>query len=199
LIIKKKIIKIFENKKLIYNPAKWYNYTLIRFLETCSGKKIFFKMFTFLNKNLTQIEITRCLMWTQKLKNFQKTLGKGLDIFESVQLIHIALKLKDPFLLMNWLRETLYKISFWKQRLLFHFLRYLFRYFFWGIFSELKIKGLKFKLKGKISVAGNARTRTIVYTIGKTSYSTYENKILYANDLIRTFTGVMGLQLWLIF
>jgi ribosomal protein S3 len=56
------------------------------------------------------------------------------------------------------------------------------------------MKGLKFQLKGKISVAGNARTRTLLQTTGSTSHATYNNKILYTLNLVRTFTGVMGFK-----
>jgi ribosomal protein S3 len=75
----------------------------------------------------------------------------------------------------------------------------VFKYFFSELFNELGIRGVKFRLKGKISVSGNARTRKINYVIGNTSMSTYENKILHSLDLVRTFTGVMGLQIWLFF
>jgi len=81
----------------------------------------------------------------------------------------------------------------------FHYLRYLFKYFFWEFFETLQLKGIKFRLKGKISVAGNARTRTITYGIGSTSFSTLDHKILHTLELVKTFTGVMGLQIWMVF
>ena len=56
------------------------------------------------------------------------------------------------------------------------------------------MKGLKFQLKGKISVAGNARTRTVLQKIGFTSHATFNNKILYNLKLIKTFTGVIGFK-----
>jgi ribosomal protein S3 len=62
------------------------------------------------------------------------------------------------------------------------------------VFSELNIKGLKIKLKGKISVAGNSRKRTILYRIGQTSHSTVKLKVLHQSEIITTFTGVMGFQ-----
>ena len=37
---------------------------------------------------------------------------------------------------------------------------------------------IKFQLKGKISVAGNARTRTVFHNVGFTSHTTFNNKIL---------------------
>jgi ribosomal protein S3 len=74
-------------------------------------------------------------------------------------------------------------------------LRYLFKYFFIGAFDLLNIKGVKFKLKGKVSVSGNARTRSISYQIGNISHSKYDNKILHTLKTVRTFTGVLGLQI----
>lgn len=138
-------------------------------------------------------------MWTQKLKSFNRSVGHGFFLSESVQILYIALKIKDPFFLINWMVNVLNKISFWKIRMFFHFLRYTFKYFFWEVFSLLGVRGIKFKLKGKISVAGNARTRKLIYKIGDTSFATLDNKILHSFDLVRTFTGVMGLQIWLVF
>jgi len=71
--------------------------------------------------------------------------------------------------------------------------------YFFFLFKELKIKGLKIKLKGKISAAGNSRKRNILYRIGKTSYSTTSLKVLYEFLIINTFTGSQGLQIWLFF
>jgi hypothetical protein len=68
------------------------------------------------------------------------------------------------------------------------------RYFFTPIFKELNLKGVKFRLKGKISVAGNARTRTLLQRTGITGHATFNNKILSNTVLIRSFTGVMGLK-----
>jgi ribosomal protein S3 len=56
------------------------------------------------------------------------------------------------------------------------------------------MKGLKIKLKGKISSAGNSRKRTILYRAGSTSHSTVNTKVLHSFQTITTFTGVMGFQ-----
>jgi ribosomal protein S3 len=58
----------------------------------------------------------------------------------------------------------------------------------------LGVKGIKFRLKGKISVAGNARTRTLLQRTGVTGHATFNNKVLHDLVLIRTFTGVLGLK-----
>jgi ribosomal protein S3 len=73
-------------------------------------------------------------------------------------------------------------------------LKYALRFFFVPIFKDLNVKGIKFRLKGKISVAGNARTRTLLQKTGVTGHATFNNKIAHELSLVRSFTGVMGLK-----
>ena len=198
-ILKKKILKIFSYNKFPITTTFWQYNALLRFLEFCSGRKVCLNFFNFLNNILNFNERAQCLIWAQKVKYFRKVLGPRLFLNESLQIIFLALKLKDPFFLSNWMVSTMYKISFWKYKMFLRYLKYVLRYFFWVIFRDLNIKGIKFQLKGKISVAGNARTRTVFHNVGFTSHTTFNNKILYHLNLVRSFTGVMGLKLWIVF
>lgn len=67
--------------------------------------------------------------------------------------------------------------------------------YFVHIFDDLGAKGLKIRLKGKISVAGNSRKRTILYRVGKTSHSEVSLRVLQDMRTINTFTGVLGFQI----
>lgn len=78
---------------------------------------------------------------------------------------------------------------------MFRYLKYLLRVVLWPYFNRLGIKGIKYQLKGKISVAGNARTRTLFYKIGKVSQSRMDFKVAYDLQFIETFTGIMGFKL----
>ena len=62
------------------------------------------------------------------------------------------------------------------------------------MFEDVNIKGFKIKLKGKISVAGNSRKRTILYRTGATSHANINYRVINHFQTINTFTGVMGLQ-----
>ena len=62
------------------------------------------------------------------------------------------------------------------------------------IFPELHVRGLKIRLKGKISAAGNSRKRTILYRVGETSHSKLNLRVSHTHQTINTFTGVMGFQ-----
>lgn len=198
-VVKKKMLKIFNYSKFSSSTSWVYYNSLTRFLEFCSGRKVHIKLNPFLNNDLTFEEKAQCLLWAQKVKYFRKVLGPRLFLNESIQIIYLSLKLKDPYILSNWLVSTMGKISFWKYKTFLRYIKYLLRYFFWVIFKELKLKGIKFQLKGKISVAGNARTRTVFHNVGFTSHTTFNNKILYKLNLVRTFTGVLGLKLWIVF
>ena len=55
-------------------------------------------------------------------------------------------------------------------------------------------KGIKLRLKGKISAAGNSRKRVINLKFGKVSYSTLSIKCLRNDILVTTFTGAMNLR-----
>jgi hypothetical protein len=199
LSFKKHFSHAVANYKLNSSLSFWFNHTLIRFFENVSGRKVVIQLFPFINLILNYQELMRCLMWSHRVIHFKKVIGTGFFLNESVQIIYVSLKLKDPHFLINWLRQTLQKISFWKLKTFFYYLRYLFRYFFSIIFPELNIKGIKFRMRGKISVAGNARTRTVVHSIGCTSQTSLDNRIVQVDDIIRTFTGVIGLRIWLIF
>jgi hypothetical protein len=76
--------------------------------------------------------------------------------------------------------------------MIFRYLYYVLHYFFKPYLPEMYIKGLKFQLKGKVSVAGNARTRTIRNHVGCFSHSTFSYKLIKELNLIHTFTGVIG-------
>lgn len=87
------------------------------------------------------------------------------------------------------------RISFWKTRSIFRYLKYVLNVYYYHTFENLDIKGVKFRLKGKISAAGNSRKRTILYRVGKTSHSEVNLRVLHEITTINTFTGVMGLQI----
>ena len=197
--VRRKILKVFTYNKFLPNVTMWYYNTLIRFMENCSGKKVYLKFNPFIENSLTFSDLARCQMWMPRLWSFQKLLGHRIFINESLKILHVALRFKDPVFLSNWIKSMLYRLSFWKYRLLFRYIKYAMRYLFWIHFAELNFKGLKLKLKGKISVAGNARTRTLVYKIGETSHATVNNKVLSHFTTINTFTGVMGFRMWFYF
>lgn len=199
LTIRKIFVKVFSYHRFTILVTPWYYHTLIRFLESCSGRKAFFKVHSKLTSVLTIAEKARCLIWSHKVRNFRKSLGPRLFLNESMQILYTALKLKDPYFLSGWMVSMFQKISFWKYKTFLRYFKYILRYFFWSFFTEMGITGVKMQLKGKISVAGNARTRTILQRTGQTGHATFHNRVLSQLSLVRTFTGVQGFKLWIFF
>jgi len=99
--VKKQVLKVFSYHKFSISATPWYFNTMIRFIEYCSGKKAHVRFFTLLTNYLNFYEKTRCLMWSQKVKNFRRLLGPRLFLNESLQILYVSLKAKDPFFLSN--------------------------------------------------------------------------------------------------
>jgi len=198
-LIEKRLLRIVSTIKFRPNTTPWHFNTMVRFFEFCTGKKVVIRLFSFISNILTFDEKSRCLIWSYRAKEFKKKLGTALFLNESLQVIYLALKLKDPYFLSDWLTKMFQKISFWKFRTLFRYVKYALRHFFFAHFAELNVKGVKLQLSGKISSAGNSRTRTIRYKIGQTGNSTLNNKTLVVLSCISTFTGVQGFKIWFTF
>ena len=197
-----KTFKNFHNRsKAQFHPAFliWYNFLITRFLENFTGHQTCIIFNPCLAKSLTFQEKAQLLLWTQRIGGFQRMIGPKVSLLESLEITYLSLKLKEPTLLSNWLIRTIRKVSFWKYKAFFRFLKFLFNNLLLLIFKSLSVLGIKIKLKGKISVAGNARTRTIYYRVGSTSHAKIQNKILHNLNLVHTFTGVLGLQIWYYF
>jgi hypothetical protein len=197
--IYRRILRVVGFSKFVPNVIPYYHYTLVQFLEAMSGKKVYIKFNPFIENSLTFLDLSRCLMWEQRVIGFRRILGPKIFLNESLRLIYLAIKNKDSTFLTNWIKAMLYRMSFWKYRLIFRYLRYVVRVLFRPYFADLGFKGLKVKLKGKISIAGNGRTRTLMYRVGQTSNATFDNRVNYNLTLVHTFTGVLGFQLWFYF
>ena len=198
-----KISKILHvssaNMFLKENVIPWVYNNLIKFIEFCSGKKVLIQIYSFVNQWLDVNFALLYKRWVIRLSSYERKLGHRFFLEEALHIIHLSFVFKDVKLLSSWLGAIIKRISFWKTRGIFRFIKYLFNNFYLFIFKDLDIKGFKVKLKGKISVAGNSRKRTILYRVGQTSHSTNNLKVIHNFSTITTFTGVMGFQVWLFY
>ena len=198
-VISKTVLNSFKNNFFQENVISWYHNTMIRFIEDCSGKKVIFQFYPFMSQDVTADFIVRYKRWLPRMVFYERRLGHRFFLEEAIHVIHLSFFLKDPKIICSWLKAMILRISFWKTRSIFRFLKYLFFNYFQYVFKDVGIKGLKIRLKGKISAAGNSRKRTILYRIGKTSHSTTSLRVLNESTTINTFTGVMGFNVWLFY
>ena len=66
------------------------------------------------------------------------------------------------------------------------------------IFSN-NVKGFFFDIRGKVGVAGNAKKRHLSFNVGKFSKTTKCSKIEYQQQIVRTFTGALGVTMIMYF
>ena len=194
--MKRKIRYTLIDNSLRSNVVYWKHKMLIEFMESCTGRRIAVIFDPSIEEGLTFTDKARCSLWSPRILGFRRLLGPKIFIVEALYIVCLSLRLKDPTFLANWVRAMLKRLSFWKHRLIFRYLKYLFRYLFQYYFKELEFRGIKIQLKGKISVAGNARTRTLFYKYGETGQSKFDNKVAYDLSFVETFTGVMGFKVW---
>lgn len=177
----------------------WHYHSIIRFMEFCSGRKALFQFYPFITQSIEKYYILTYKRWMTRMRYYERKLGHRFFLEEALHLIHLTLNLHDPKIMCTWLKAMIERISFWKTRSIFRFLRYLFNQYLNTIMSDIGSKGLKICLRGKISVSGNSRTRTILYRTGQTSHANTSLKVLNEFMTIDTFTGVMGFQLWIFY
>jgi ribosomal protein S3 len=67
------------------------------------------------------------------------------------------------------------------------------------VFKYFKCLGLKISIRGKISVGGNSKKKRYNLALGTNSLGKKKLKISYANGLIKTTTGVLGLNILLFY
>lgn len=188
-------IRVFSKK----NFGRWFSATTTDFLEHCSGKKTLVYTYFTLIFSLSYHFTILYSRWARRLRYFSRRLGHRFFLRESLHIIHIGINWRDSHIVISWLKSLILRISFWKTRVILRFIRQLFTYLMAGKFPALGAKGFKVKLKGKISVAGNSRKRTIFLRYGRNSHGTVSLRCLYSRDIVESFTGVMGLQLWVFF
>lgn len=197
--ISKYVSSLHLHNKIREDFVPLYFHTLVRFVEAATGKRFILQFYPFLHQSIPLMTLIRYKQWIPKMKMYERRLGHKFFFEESLHLMHLSFALRDAVLFSSWLKTMIRRISFWKTRLIFRFLRYLFINFFSGIMPELKIRGIKIKLKGKISVGGNSRKRTIFFRSGESSYSRVDLRVSQHKQTIGTFTGVQGLQLWIFY
>lgn len=194
-VIRHKVIKMVVSSRYLPRTTPYFYHTLVSFIEFYTGKRVYLKLNPFIENTLSYVDIARCHLWHNRVMGFQKILGHRIFVHESLRIFHIALKFRDPTFLSNWIKAMLYRMSFWKYRVLLRYIKYVLQTLFFTYFAELDFKGVKLSIRGKISVAGNARTRTVSYAVGSTSHSQMNHRILSHFTTIHSFTGVMGFRL----
>jgi hypothetical protein len=195
LVMKKKFYSSFTDSKFFYNITPVFYQMLVRFMEHCSGRRCLLQLYPFVHQNVDVGSQAIYKTWMTRMGFLERRLGHKFFLEEAIHIMHISFRRKDAKLFCSWLKVMIKRISFWKTRSVFKFIKFIMNEYFLHYFPDLDVKGFKVKLKGKISVGGNSRKRRILYRAGETSHSKVELRVLYEFVTVNTFTGVQGLQL----
>ena len=167
------------------------------FLEHFTGKNVNLLIY---KNNFTDINSLFKLIlnvWIFRIKHFYLTFEYKFDLSLVIKLMYLSIKNKDIHLLMKLITTITPKIPFKKQRKFFKFIIFMFRTYFSLLYPLYNIQGYQFEFRGKISVDGNARTRKMYAKIVRPSPSNYTYSTRYIYKTVNTYTGVLGLKLWI--
>lgn len=195
----KKMLNLTGSTSFKLPLTEWYKLNFLNFIEYLTGRRVLFQFYPFMAQEVAIEDVLRYKFWLPRMAYYERKLGHRFFLEEAIHILHLGFYLRDSDIIASWLRSMIMRISFWKTRSIFRFLKYLLNNYFVFAFKSLGMKGLKIKLKGKISAAGNSRKRTILYRVGSTSHSTVDARVLHEFKTINTFTGVMGFQVWLFY
>ena len=126
---------------------------------------------------------------------FLKSININLKSF--IKLLLVSLISKDVILLKNFVKYILESIHFKKHKSFLYSLKTIFLIISVSMFNSLNIKGLYIKLKGKIGVGGNLKKRKYNLKLGEFSFTKKNQKLNYVKDSIRTYSGVLGFEIYL--
>lgn len=114
-----------------------------------------------------------------------------------LNLLLVFLHNKDVVLFKNALKSILENLHFKTHRKFLYNLKIIFKSLVPIFYSRFKCLGLYIQVKGKIGVGGNSKKRKFVFKLGSFSFTKKNQKLSYAKDSIRTYSGVLGIRIFL--
>ena len=187
-------LKIFLN---IYKINLFFiKYFIIKYIYFfLYNKKIIFN----LNKNnfkFIDLSIYYFLIFS-KFKKFFFLKEINIHIKSFIFFLFFFLFSKDIILFKNYIKYCLEIINLKKHKRFFYNLKIFFNLIFNILSFQLSILGLYIKVKGKIGIGGNLKKRKFLYKWGNFSFTKKCQKLNYFKDNIKTYSGVLGLQIYI--
>ena len=118
-------------------------------------------------------------------------------INEYLDLLFMALKLKNFTHLVNYLNRILKSLIIHDHKFFLVFFFSSFREQFFPFFTELGVVGIHMIIKGKIGVGGNSRKRSMRLRLGVTSRTHRFVNTHTLNTWLNTSTGALGFRVFL--
>ena len=197
LFLKQFKLKLYfwRQRTLHLNLVKFLSIFMLNFLESQCQSKFFIILKFFKNKRLMRV-LRRHL---RKAMFYQFKIGAGFFIKEMFYIIWLSFKMKDILFLVLWIKRTMERIRWRKQKIFLSSLRFILRKCISPYLMYLRCLGYRCVIWGKIGVSGNSKTRNFICRNKIYSLTTKTYKTSYEFVTINTFTGVLGLSFYLVF
>lgn len=193
---------IFFNKNLIFNfilsntfksfskrYIKFFNLYIVNFFESTLKSKIVFKINTNIISKKKPESVEKII---NDLKTYNPKLSKYFIVQDMIEIVWHSLENKDLTILNNWIRKILRSMDLKNHK---KFLQFFFNFMhdYGNYFLELSnSNGFFFKIKGKISVTGNAKKRKMKLKLGTLNTTKFDSKIVLEHGISKTNYGVLG-------
>jgi hypothetical protein len=193
-----KNIKLGVNKYFVnfyQNNLFFVRFFILKYIKSFIKNNLFISLqknnITILDKTILY---TNLIKKTKYLK-FLKEINFKIKAF--LNLLLISLYSKDVILLKNGIKNNLERLHFKKHRKFLHNLKLLLKSLSSIFFYKFKCLGLFIQIKGKIGLGGSSKKKKFVFKLGSFSFTKKSQKVNYVKDCIRTYSGVLGFELYL--
>ena len=172
-----------------------------RMLSSLTGFSVYMLICRNLQKRLSTKELA--FVWMQAQRIFLRmpanlSTARRLELYPwryGSMALYTSTMVKDPRVLVNWLQSRIRTMTLFQHRRFFRTLALTLRVACSRPRYRYALRGFRLLVVGKISVTGNAMSRTYSAHAGMQSNSSLRLRMCQAFTLIRTRTGCLGVTI----
>lgn len=189
--------KFFES--FVQTPGlhlnKFQQMYVISFFEFLFNKKFFVRYESnFVRKYKPEFV---AFQFINRYKNFDLRISRYLHMTELLEIIWYSFQFRDLKLFNNWLKRMMPTFKLKHHKKLISGIKLILENHDVFFKSFLGINGFFWKVKGKLSITGNAKKRNAIVKFGSVSLSSKHIKLDYEEGEIKTKVGVLGYKMFL--
>lgn len=174
---------------------KFQQMYVISFFEFLFNKKFFVRYESnFVRKYKPEFI---AFQFINRYKNFDLRISRYLHMTELLEIVWYSFQFKDLRLFNNWLKRMMPTFKLKHHKKLISGIKLILESHDVFFKSFLGINGFFFKVKGKLSITGNAKKRNAIVKFGSVSLSSKHIKLDYEEGEINTKVGVLGYKMFL--
>jgi len=189
--------KIFSKLNVNYVPSfyRYIYYSVANSIEFLLKKKFFLKIFSKSIKDNTVLDHIDTLFL--KNRSMQSRIGRGFFLHEMLDILYMTFFHKDLNFLIKWFVKTMNRISFLNHKKFISSFKQIVLNNSDFFIKNNNIRGFYFDIRGKVGVTGDAKKRHFSFYVGDFSKTSKKYKFDYQFDIVRTYTGALGITMYL--